>query len=196
MEGVVKNPGIPSRGLRSAEELGAHRAHGERLRYMAGCRCFYCRRASSDYERQRGIARRNGDWNGIVDATKARQHMLELRRQGVGRRAVQASTDVANSVLSEIVTGRKRRIRARTERLILAVTIQQAADGAHVNAHRTWVQIHQLLGQGFTKARISAEIGQAGRALQLGRTRVTVRNAEAINRLWARYMTISGVAAP
>lgn len=185
--------GIPNRGLRSAEQLGRRRAHGERLRYMAGCRCFHCRRANSDYERQRGIARRNGDWNGIVSAAKARHHMLELRRQGVGRRSIQASTDIANSVLSEIVAGRKRRIRARTERLILAVTIQQAADGAYVDARKTWVQIRQLLREGFTKARISAEIRQAGRALQLGKRRVTVRNAAAVNRLWLRYMTISGV---
>lgn len=184
--------GLPARGLRTAEALGAHRAHGERLRYLSGCRCFHCRRANSDYERERQVARRNGDWNGIVCATTARRQLLALSAQGVGRRAVHAATDIAESVLARISSGKKRRIRARTERLILVVTIEQAADGAYVDARKTWVQVRQLLREGFTKARISAEIGQAGHSLQLGKTRVTVRNADAVNRLWLRYMTVSG----
>jgi hypothetical protein len=107
---------LASRGLRPVAELAADRPHGHRLRYLAGCRCFHCRRANSDYERERAAARAAGDWNGIVDAAPARRHILALSRRGVGRRMVAAASDVGLSVIADIRTGRKMRIRARTER--------------------------------------------------------------------------------
>ncbi|KKK49083.1 hypothetical protein LCGC14_3138630 [marine sediment metagenome] len=188
----ILNQGISERGLKSAYELGCKKEHGTRLRYMAGCHCFYCRRANSDYERERIRARANGDWNGLVPAKKARAHMRKLSRLGVGRRAVGAATDVADSVLVKINNGERIQIRARTERLILAVSIAHASDGAYVDARTTWKQIRQLLREGFTKIRIAEAIGQQ-RALQLGRLRVTARHAGAIDRLWRRYMTPAGV---
>lgn len=186
------NTGIPECGLKSASELGKNRNHGERIKYMAGCRCFYCRRANSDYERERIGARANGDWNGIVPAKKARIHMRKLSRLGVGRRAVGAATDIADSVLSKIISGKRNQIRARTERLILAVSVAHASDGAYVDATRTWKQIRQLLLEGFTKIRIAEAIGQQ-RALQLGKVRVTAKHAAAIDRLWRRCMTAAGI---
>ena len=65
---------LAQRGLKPASELAAKRPHGDRLRYVAGCRCDLCRKANSTYERERQKARAAGDWNGIVDAAKARQH--------------------------------------------------------------------------------------------------------------------------
>lgn len=185
--------GIAHRGLKPASELGADLDHGVRMKYMAGCKCFYSRRANSDYERERKIARAAGDWNGIVSAKRARRHLAKLRRGGVGRRAVRMATDLGDTTLQDIVAGRKENIRARTERSILAVTANAALDGAYISASRTWSQVNQLITEGFTKARISIEIGQGGRALQLGKKQVTARNAAAIDRLWRRYMTPAGV---
>lgn len=184
--------GIPERGLKSAAELGGDLEHGVRMKYMAGCRCFYCRRSNSDYERERKIARAAGDWNGIVQVKKARAHMRKLSRLGVGRRAVGAATDIADSVLAKIISGERTQIRARTERLILAVSIAHASDGAYVDAMKTWKQIRQLIREGFTKIRIAESIGQR-RALQLGKVRVTAKHAAAIDRLWRHYMTPAGV---
>lgn len=159
---------------------------------MAGCRCSQCRRANSAYESERQRARKNGDWNGIVSAERARKHLRALRKAGVGRRSVHIVTDIAETVLRDINAGRKKRIRARTERLILAVTPACAADGAYISAAKTWRQIDQLLEEGFTKVRIAEAIGQK-RALQLGKKRVTVKNAAAVDRLWRKYMTEAGV---
>lgn len=184
--------GMPERGLRPASELAQGRPHGDRMRYMGGCRCTACRRANSDYECARLRARKNGDWNGIVSATRARGHLRKLRKAGIGRRSVAIATDIGETILAEINTGKKKRIRARTERLILAVTPACAADGAYVSAAKTWQQIRQLLNEGFTKVRIAEAIGQK-RALQLGKTRVTVRNAAAVDRLWRKYMTEAGL---
>ena len=185
--------GIANRGLRPAYELAADLECGVRLKYMAGCRCFNCRRSNSDYERERKLARAAGDWNGIVPAKRARQQLNKLRRAGVGRRAVRLATDISDTVLQDIVAGRKTNIRARTERAILAVTASAASDGAYISASRTWSQVNQLITEGFTKARISLKIGQGGRALQLGKKQVTVKNAAAVDRLWRRYMTPAGV---
>ena len=178
---------LSARGLRPVAELAADRPHGTRLRYLAGCKCFHCRRANSDYERERQAAREAGDWNGIVDADRARRHLLMLSRRGVGRRMVRAASDVAQTVLQDIRTGRKRRIRARTERRILAVTPACRGDAALVPAADTWRRIEWLLEEGFTKARIARELGAKRPALQLRRDRVTARTAAKVEILWRRY---------
>jgi hypothetical protein len=189
--GAVRTRTLDS--LRPVQELARDKPHGNRIKYMGGCRCQECRRANTAYERERAARRRAGEWNGLVSADAARKHLAELRYQGVGRRAVNLATDVSDTVLQDIIAGRKQRIRARTARLILAVDANAAQDGAYICARRTGRLVHELLTEGFTKARISAEIGQDGRALQLGRKRVTVRSAGAIDRLWRRYMTPAGV---
>jgi len=179
---VNQSPNIAT--LRSAAELAADKPHGVRVRYMAGCRCDACRKANSTYENERQKARRAGDWNGIVPADRARAHMRMLSRHGVGRRTVQACTDIADTVLQDIRTGRKTHIRARTERLILAVTREQAADHAYVPAGRSHQRIRLLLEEGYTEAYLARRLGYANRYLQFNERRITVRNAARIERLY------------
>src|SRR5882724_224334 len=143
-------PALAARGLRPVQQLAASRPCGDRLRYLAGCRCVDCRRANSAYECERAKARRNGDWNGIVPAHRARKHLMELSRLGVGRNTVSAMTDIARSILSEVRAGRKKHIRARTERKILLVTTSQAADKSFVPAVSTWKLITKLLDEGYS----------------------------------------------
>lgn len=65
--------GLPSRGLKPAAELAKVRPHGTRLKYVGGCRCDACRSANSAYERDRQLARKHGDWNGLASARRARR---------------------------------------------------------------------------------------------------------------------------
>ena len=180
---------ISARGLKPVGELAASKPCGTRLRYMAGCRCADCRKANSSYESSRQRARRAGDWNGIVDAAAAHAHMRKLSRHGVGRRAVRAATDIADTVLRDIRSGRKQRIRARTSRLILAVTREQASDRALIPAARTWKLINELLEEGYAVAQLVARLGYRSRALQFGERRVTVRNAARVERLHRELTT-------
>ena len=182
-----RKPGPFERGLRSAEDLAAERPHGTRLRYLGGCKCFKCRRANSDYERARTAARAAGDWNGLVDAIAARKHILALSKKGIGRRMVAEASDVAQTVIAEVRAGKKLKIRARTERRILAVTPACRGDAALVPAGPTWERIRWLLEEGFTKSRIAIELGKKTRALQLNRDWVTARNAAAVEALMRRY---------
>lgn len=186
----VGSQGLPGRGLKPASVLADSRPHGDRLRYIGGCRCDECRRANTRYESERAKARKAGDWNGIVDAAKARAHMLKLAKAGIGRRAIAAATDIADSILVAIRAGTKTRIRARTERLILAVTKDVAADRALVPAGPSWKLIDELLEAGFTKGIIASRIlGRETPALQLRKSRITVRHAFDVARVHRELMT-------
>lgn len=175
--------------LKPASELAAAKPHGVRLRYMGGCRCDACRRANTLYETERAKARKAGDWNGIVPADRARAHMKALYRQGVGRRTIQACTDIADTVLSEIRTGRKKRIRARTERLILAVTKAQAADHALISSKKSHALIAELLAEGYTTKFLAKRLGYVNPTLQFNERQITVRNAGRIERLHRELTT-------
>jgi hypothetical protein len=180
---------LASRGLRPVAELGAERPHGTRLRYLAGCKCFECRRSNSDYERERAKARAAGDWNGFVSADKARAHLMSLSHRGVGKRAVAAASDVALSVLTEIRTGRKQQIRARTERKILAVTPAMASDRALVKPGRTFRLIAALKDEGFSKAELARRLGYRNGALQFQANRMTARNVARVENLYRSLTT-------
>lgn len=175
--------------LKPAAELGAEKPHGARLRYMGGCRCDACRKANSAYENERQKARRAGDWNGIVPADRARAHLLALSRSGVGRRTVRDCSDVADTVLHAVRTGRKTHIRARTERLILAVTKAQAADHALIPAKPSMRLIAELREEGYTVKFLAQRLGYTNPSLQFNERRITVRNADRIKRLHLELTT-------
>lgn len=177
---------LAARGLKPVSVLAASRPHGDRLRYIAGCRCDECRRANTAYEKARAIARKAGDWNGIVPAKKARAHMLKLSKQGVGRRAVQAVTDISDTVLFDIRSGTKKNIRARTERLILAVTKDMASDHALIPSAPSLKLIDKLISKGYTKTQLAQLLEYENRALQFNFEQITVANAFQIRKLYDR----------
>lgn len=179
-------PGIPARGLRPASELAADRLHGERLRYVGGCRCELCRAANTRYENGRRAARKAGDWNGVVPADRARAHIRKLKKHGLGRRAIAEAAGVREQMVWEIRKGRKLRLRARAERRILAVTKEMISDRALVPAKRLWDRINQLLEEGYTKTFIKDQLGYKSSGLQFNRSRVTARNRENVERLYLR----------
>ncbi len=61
----------------------------------------------------------------------------------------------------------------------MAVTPAHAADGAKVDATRTWALIDEMTDAGVPKTRIAEHLGQNG-PLQLRRTTITARNARAV----------------
>ncbi len=165
--------------------------HGRRARYVSGCRCEECRRANTLYETQRNRARARGDWNGLVDATRGRRHLLRLSRAGVGRRTVCDIAGISRTVYSAIRSGRKLKIRARTARRILTVTRAAMHDAKLLPAAPTLSRIRRLLEEGFTRGEIARRLGSRARipALQIGRRpRVTARTAMRVQKLWRSIM--------
>lgn len=179
---------LEARGLKPITELARQRPHGDRLRYMAGCRCPACRGANTAYERMRARARKAGQGNPLVPADEARAHLNALSAAGVGRNTVAQVTDISTAIVQMIAAGTRERIRAATARKILAVTPDCRADGAHIDAGPTWALIGALLKAGDTKLSIARGIGQKGSGLQLSRELVTVRNAEKVRRHHDRRM--------
>ncbi len=177
-------PRTPPNVTRFAE----NKPHGTRLRYKAGCRCLACRAANARYETVRARARASGNWNGLVPAEAARKHILRLSKQGVGRRAIAAASDIAEKVIARIRSGAQSNVRRSTEARILAVTNQAPSDGALIRADATWRQIKTLLADGFTKAELARRLGYRFPSLQIGKTRIRARTAARIDRLFRLLM--------
>lgn len=156
-----------------------------------GCRCDPCGEANRTYARVRDRAARRPDeilLSSFVPAGPARSHLLGLAQAGVGLRTVAARTSMSRAHLAKLFRGDIRRVSKRTRERILAITPDHLADGALVAAAPTWEFVGRLLAAGKTKAWISAQIGQGGRALRLGRDYVTVRNARALAALVDREL--------
>lgn len=179
---------LEARGMKPVTELARQRPHGDRLRYMAGCRCPACRGANTAYERMRARARKAGLGNPIVPADEARAHLKALSAAGVGRHTVAQATDISAGIVQMIAAGTREKIRLATARKILAVTPDCKADGTRIDAAPTWALIHALLKAGDTKLSIARALGQKGSGLQLSRQLVTVRNAEKVRRHHDRRM--------
>lgn len=183
---------LATRGL--TPEAFADRPHGTRLRYIAGCRCVPCRAANSRYESERAAARRRGEWNGLVSAARARRHLVRLSAAGVGRDTVRDVAGVSVTVQCEVRNGRKRRIRAATERAILAVRPDAAPPATLVDAAPTWERIRELLAEGYTRGFIAQRaLGNTRAALQLQKDRITKANALKVERFYRLVMNGPGV---
>lgn len=181
------SPLMAARGLRTAAELAAGKPCGTRVRYYAGCRCSECRRANTEYEKARVKARKAGEWNGLVSSARALEHVRRLRASGIGYRTLADAAKIPPSQVAKLIYGQRQQIRAATERAILQVTEACAADRAYIDATLTWRMLDELVGCGYSRARLASELlGRPVRALQLSRERVTVRNAEKVRQVWQR----------
>jgi hypothetical protein len=183
-----------SGNFEAIRRTAAKREHGSRARYVAGCKCMLCRAANSRYESERKAARQAGDWNGLVGAKRARRHILRLSAKGIGHATVADAAKVPHETVRLIRSGAREKIRARTERKILDVTMEAAADCALVDAGPTWRRIRELIEQGgFSKAEIARRMGFKTPALQIGKKRVWVRTASRVERFWRFYLRREGL---
>lgn len=162
-----------------------HYPHGTRARYVAGCRCSPCGQSNREYAKQRYRAQRRGEWNGLVDAGEAKEHLKRLSRQGIGLRSVQAATDIGRTTLMEIASGRQNQVRALLAKKILAVDSSARADKSLVKAGPTWKLLNQLLAEGYPKRRIAAFLGSKSKnpALQVQRDWVLAKTAQKVKKL-------------
>lgn len=178
------------------------RDHGTRARYVFGesgqdrsngCRCPECGEANRAYARHQAkrkrlesLGRTDGPWAApMVDAAPVQAHVLALGELGVGYRRVADMAGVSHTTLLKIRTGERTRCtRALADAVLAVPLVADLADHQLIDAASTWKLVRQILRRpGWTKARLSGELGQGGRALQLGRRRVTVRNADHVARI-------------
>lgn len=174
--------------LQPAACLAMDKPHGTRIKYIGGCRCIHCRAANSRYESQRAQKRRLGLDNGLTPANRARKHLMLLSRKGIGRRTVSMRSGVSQSIIAKIRNGQRNQIRKDTERKILSVSVASARPNCLINAAPAWKMINSLLDGGFTKAELAQRLSYKSRALQIGKDRITAKNAAKICRFHATIM--------
>lgn len=170
--------------MRPVGELASRRPHGDRLRYIAGCRCDACRKANSAREREYAQRRKAGEGNPIVPADAARGHILALAAAGVGMASVVEATGISRAILCKVKDGSRRGLRRANEQKILAVPFDYLADGALVDARPIWQLIRKTMRDGgFTQRRIGREVhGPHVRSLQISKKQITVRNANRVRK--------------
>lgn len=174
-------------GLEAIRSASANKPHGTRARYVGGrCRCLLCRAANSNYSCARERARSLGDTRDIVPADATRAHILKLSEAGIGRDVVADVAGVAVSIIDEVRTGKRLRVRRSTERNILAVDESARSGGARIPAGPTWRLLNDLLARGYTKLQLATWLGmKAGTpSLQVHKKIVTVRTAVKVERLY------------
>lgn len=167
--------------------------HGIRTTYVAGCRCDPCRQANTDYGRTWDRRRRRQSYGietiepRFADTTEAREHLLWLSANGVGRRTIANATGLSSTTIGEIFRGRQHATQ-RTVDLILAVGLHRAPAASRINAAPSWRLVDDLLYLGFTKVRIAREMGRNAPALRLGRDKILKTSAESIRRAWEQLI--------
>ena len=173
------------------------REHGTRAKYVVEkCRCQPCTIANRLYARERDRKERRVAY-GIeapsvifIDATETREHIQWLRKVGIGRRQIHATSRVALSTIQKIASGQLLRIRPTTADRILAVGLHKASGGTLVDAKPTWRLINDLLKHGWTKTQIARHINDDpdARALQISKTKIRRSTADKVQQLHDQTM--------
>lgn len=179
---------MPTKHLRTPTAPVTNTPHGTRKKYRSGCRCLICRAANARYESERARVHVPGGGTSLVPATAAREHIHQLSKDGLGRDALSAASDIAPSVISRIKSGRSTHVQRRTEDKLLSISKDAVSDASLVKARPTWRQINALLAEGFTKAELARRLHYKTGSLQLGKKWILARNAARVDRLYRMLM--------
>jgi hypothetical protein len=173
-----------AKGNCKGRPAGEPAAHGTARMYRQGCRCEDCRAAYAVVQRDRRARMKRYEGDFTVSAELAREHILELRAQHVGKRAIMDCTGISDVVIMEIANGKRRRIRESTERRIMRVTVDGRAGGSLIPAKQTKRRIDELISAGYTRADLARKLGYKCAELQFrGSKSITAHNAMRIERL-------------
>jgi hypothetical protein len=124
---------------RDCKHPGKPHAHGTRVAYVSDrCRCTRCRAANRATDRRRTDAITLGKWEPFIDSRPVRDHLLLMRKEGLGIDRIAQLTAVPRSTIQRILSPdakRPERIRSGTAKRLMALgsTAEQVSSG-----HRRW----------------------------------------------------------
>jgi hypothetical protein len=180
------------------------RPHGYARYRLDGCRCNICGWARAQYDYARNDAILDGNWQPFSIIGPTQRHIASLNQLGYGDRSIAILAGINRKIVRDIRRGIRHDpsrgnppltlIRTQTADAILTIPLDPAGlpDKTLVDATPTWQLIDDLIARGWTKTRIAQEAG-LGRAIQLKRTQVTVRNAHRIEAVHARATRKQGL---
>jgi len=156
------------------QEIPSADTHGTMMQYRRGCRCVRCRMAASDVARLKRQRVKNGTADFHVSAELAAAHLRELSKNGMGLRAIEECTGIQRARLRAIKYCRKR-IRQSTEQRIMALHASAKSGGAWMYATFANAMVEEMLGAGWSRARIARAMGnKCGRLAWYGRKKIRV----------------------
>jgi hypothetical protein len=123
-------------------------------RYTVGC--TGCRTANTTHKRNRSRLIAYGRWDGRIDATPAREHIIRLGKSGMTRAAVARAASVSSSVVDQIFRGQPT-TRANIARSILAVELA-LADHARVSSLGASRRLQALMANGWDADTLAVEL--------------------------------------
>lgn len=169
--------------IKKLKEYAAGRPCGTRSKYCSGCRCDECRKANTEYQKERDRLNRRGEHNPLVDAEPAREHLRKLSKAGIGYKTVAEYSGIGKSTLYQLMTGTRTKVRRKNLDAILAVDRSCFTAGTLIRAGETWRRINWMLDEGFTKAEIARRLGHASSSLQFKKKKVTGKTHVKVERL-------------
>jgi hypothetical protein len=184
--------------------LKANHQHGTNACYrLDRCRCAPCSRAAVAYDRQRSRNTAYGRWHPFVDAQPIREHVAQLRADGLGLKLIAKHSGVAHGALWKLMYGKTRAdgtyrvsetVRTETATALLALTADLDLLGQTVNVDGlgTRRRLQALVAAGWSQKklaeRLGMEPGNFGRTIG-GPGRVQARTARAVRALYATLAT-------
>lgn len=171
--------------------------HGTRTGYVKGCRCQPCTDANRVAQASRDQrARVGGPSTDLISAARARGHLRILTGQGASQKGLARAADLNVKTIVDILEGQRTRIQPDTERIVLAITMndvrQSHAPGTLIPAAPIWQLINDMVARGWPKSWIAREAG-LGNSIQLKTDQVTAGNAQRIAELHAQ---LDGITPP
>lgn len=144
----------------------ARHQHGTHAAYVLDkCRCKPCRKGNRAYENNRQKQRAYGIQS-YVPADRAREHLEELGKVGIGLKQVARITTVSHGSLSKIMYSIKgkpqsKRIRAETEAAILAVkpVLENMGSKVSVDALGSHRRVQALVAMGWSQSQVASRLG-------------------------------------
>ena len=175
--------------------IAGKREHGTRAKYVHdSCRCKPCTNANADYQREldrERTARAIGYDipERLIDATPTRQHILVLRRNGIGARTITELTGLNRKTVREIADGTTRMVRPDTVDLIMSISYDDRPGATLVPAGPTWQLLNKLIKAGYTRTAIATAIaGKPTRSLQIERKHVQPQTARRVEQVYWELM--------
>lgn len=162
--------------------------------------CEACREAHRLYEVNRRRAIAYGTWNPLHSSAHVRAHLMHLQRQGMGWRTIADRAGVARSVVARLLrydtSKPAARVRAETAEKLLAVTIDQIADGTLVDILGTTRRLQALIAIGHMQKDLAERIGwtvfNIGGLVHARQTGVTAGTARAVATMFEELSAVPG----
>jgi hypothetical protein len=181
---------------RDCEHSGTPHVHGTRVAYVSDrCGCTLCRAANRGTDQRRTAAIALGRWEPFVDSRPVSDHLVMLRKEGLGIDRIAQLTAVPRSTIQRISspdTKRPKRIRSDIAKRLIALrsTAEQVSPHSHVDSQSTRLRVETLVGAGHSLADVARAIGKTAASLRrsLERRAVTAHTAAAVEALYARHV--------